>query len=94
MLLEGWFEKRGYDQKTITRKRRKSYVGACSVIVRFYAMCHDQSLEGRISCTTKSMIFDNPSFMTGGTTMNDSWYDLFATDGTIYLRVRIAGEKF
>ncbi len=60
-------------------------------------MWHDQSLDGRISCTNKSMIFDNHrpwSFMTGGTTMNDWWYDLFATDGTTYLRVRIAGEKF
>ncbi len=57
-------------------------------------MWHDQSLEGRISCMTKSMIFDNRSFMTGGTTMNDWWYDLFATDGTTYLRVRIGGEKF
>ncbi len=51
--------------------RRKSYVGACSVTMRFYEMWHDQSLEGRISCTTKSMIFDNRSFMTGGTAMND-----------------------
>ncbi len=57
-------------------------------------MWHDQSLEGRISCTIKSMIFDNRSFMTGGTTMNDWWYDLFATDGTTYLLVRIAGETF
>ncbi len=57
-------------------------------------MLHDQSIEGRISCTTKRMIFDNRSFMTGhgGTTMNHWWYDVFATDAATYLR--IAGEKF
>ncbi len=56
-------------------------------------MWHDQLLEGKISCTTKSMKSDNRSFMTGGTTMNDWRYDQFA-DGTTYLRVRIAVEKF
>ncbi len=49
-------------------------------------MWHDQSLEGRISCTTKRMIFDNRSFMTGGTTMNGCWYGLFATESESQVR--------
>ncbi len=57
----------------ISRRRscKQSAQVVRSVAVWFYELWHDQSLEGRISCTTKSMIFGNRSFMTGGTTMND-----------------------
>ncbi len=61
--------------------RPKSYVSACSVTVRFYELWHDQSLEGRISCTTKAWYL----------TIDRSWLVVqpWMTDGTTYVRLMV-----